>query len=178
MDIGQHTHMVFQPAGPQLAHWSSHAGGLATVVKWAMGGGSKIRHKTKIKKQLNLCKLSAEQTTGTRWGWGAYRSQRWWLRSESTPDSSPHPGLENPKVITELKVKDKLVIRGTETPWFGQILIQVWASLVAQTVKNLPAMQETWIWFPGWEDSPGERNGNSLQYSCLENSIDRGVHGL
>ena len=26
-------------------------------------------------------------------------------------------------------------------------------SLVAQTVKNLPAMQETWIRFLGWEDS-------------------------
>ena len=27
------------------------------------------------------------------------------------------------------------------------------ASLVAQAVKNLPAMQETWIQFLGWEDS-------------------------
>ena len=27
-----------------------------------------------------------------------------------------------------------------------------WASLVAQTVKNLPAMQETWVRFLGWED--------------------------
>ena len=27
-----------------------------------------------------------------------------------------------------------------------------WASLVAQLVKNLPAMQETWIWSLGWED--------------------------
>ena len=26
------------------------------------------------------------------------------------------------------------------------------ASLVAQTVKNLPAMQETWVWSLGWED--------------------------
>ena len=26
------------------------------------------------------------------------------------------------------------------------------ASLVAQTVKNLPAMQETWVQFLGWED--------------------------
>ena len=25
-------------------------------------------------------------------------------------------------------------------------------SLVAQKVKNLPAMQETWIWSLGWED--------------------------
>ena len=27
-----------------------------------------------------------------------------------------------------------------------------WASLIAQLVKNLPAMQETWIWFLDWED--------------------------
>ena len=27
-----------------------------------------------------------------------------------------------------------------------------WASLVAQTVKNLPAMQETQVWPLGWED--------------------------
>ena len=27
------------------------------------------------------------------------------------------------------------------------------ASLVAQTVKNLPAMQETWVQSLGWEDS-------------------------
>ena len=28
-----------------------------------------------------------------------------------------------------------------------------WASLVAQTVKNLPAMRETWVQSLGWEDS-------------------------
>ena len=37
-----------------------------------------------------------------------------------------------------------------------------WASRVAQTVKYLPAMQETWVW------SPEVENGNPLQYSCLE----------
>ena len=36
---------------------------------------------------------------------------------------------------------------------------------------------------PGPERSPGEGNGNPLQYSCLENSMDRGawratVHGI
>ena len=36
---------------------------------------------------------------------------------------------------------------------------------------------------PGMERSPGEGNGNPLQYSCLENSVDRGawratVHGV
>ena len=30
------------------------------------------------------------------------------------------------------------------------------ASLVAQLVKNLPAMQETWVWIPGLGRSPGE----------------------
>ena len=28
---------------------------------------------------------------------------------------------------------------------------------------------------PGSGRSPGERNGNSIQYSCLENSMDRGA---
>ena len=28
-------------------------------------------------------------------------------------------------------------------------------------------------WIPGTGRSPGEENGNPLQYSCLENSIDR-----
>ena len=27
-----------------------------------------------------------------------------------------------------------------------------WASLVAQLIKNLPAMQETWVQSLGWED--------------------------
>ena len=27
-----------------------------------------------------------------------------------------------------------------------------WASLVAQLVKNLPAMRETWVQSLGWED--------------------------
>ena len=49
------------------------------------------------------------------------------------------------------------------------------ASLVAQAVKHLPAMRETGVQSLGWEDSPGEGNGNSLQYSCLENPMDGGA---
>ena len=44
---------------------------------------------------------------------------------------------------------------------------------MAQTVKNLPATQETRVKSLGWED-PWEGNGYPLQYSCLENSVDRG----
>ena len=40
-------------------------------------------------------------------------------------------------------------------------IVALWASLVAQMVKNLPAMQETWVRSLGWEDP-------------LEKSMDRG----
>ena len=46
---------------------------------------------------------------------------------------------------------------------------------MAQTVKRLPTMQETWVRSLGPEDSPGEGNGNPPQYSGLENPMDRGA---
>ena len=42
-----------------------------------------------------------------------------------------------------------------------------WASLVAQLVKSLPAMWETWVRSLGW-DNPQGREGCPLQYSGLE----------
>ena len=42
-------------------------------------------------------------------------------------------------------------------------------------VKNLLTMQDPWVRSLGQEGSPGEGNGNPLQYSCLENPMDRGV---
>ena len=47
--------------------------------------------------------------------------------------------------------------------------------LVAQLVKSLPAVRETWVQSLCWKDSPGVRNGNPLQYSCLENPMDGGA---
>ena len=57
------------------------------------------------------------------------------------------------------------------------------ASLMAQIVKNLAASAEDQGSTPGLGRSPGEGNGNPLQYSCLENPMDRGtwratVHGV
>ena len=56
-------------------------------------------------------------------------------------------------------------------------------SLVAQTGKNLSAMQEIGVRSQGQEDPLEKGKGNPLQYSCLENSMDRGawwatVHGV
>ena len=41
----------------------------------------------------------------------------------------------------------------------------MWASLIAQLVKNLPAMQETTGLIPGSGRSTGEGTGYPLQYS-------------
>ena len=43
---------------------------------------------------------------------------------------------------------------------------------MAELVKNMPAMQGS---IPGLGRSLGEGNGNPLQYSCLENPMDRGA---
>ena len=51
-------------------------------------------------------------------------------------------------------------------------------SLVAQAIKSQPAMQETWVWSLGWEDSPGEGKSYPLQYSGLGNFMDCIVHGV
>ena len=46
------------------------------------------------------------------------------------------------------------------------------ASLVAQLIKILPAMWETWVWSMGWEDPLKKGKGYPLQHSGLENSMD------
>ena len=57
-------------------------------------------------------------------------------------------------------------------------LLTTWSSLIAQLVKNLPAMQETPVWFLGREDPAREGIGYPLQYSGPENSMDYIVHGV
>ena len=56
-------------------------------------------------------------------------------------------------------------------------------SLVAQTVKRLPTMQETRVQSLGQEDLLEKEMATLLQYSCLENPMDGGawwatVHGV
>ena len=52
------------------------------------------------------------------------------------------------------------------------------ASQGALVVKNPPAnagdIRDAGS-IPGWKGSPGGGNGNPLQYSCLENPMDRGA---
>ena len=55
----------------------------------------------------------------------------------------------------------------------GYPLQYSWASLVAQLVKNPPAMQENWVWSLGWKGK-----GYPFQYSSLENLKNCKVHGV
>ena len=59
---------------------------------------------------------------------------------------------------------------------YTPLLKMNWTSLVAQLIKNLPAMRVTWVWSLGWED-PLEK-GTATQYSGLENSMDYIVQGV
>ena len=50
-----------------------------------------------------------------------------------------------------------------------------WGFPGGSVVKNLPVVQGDEDSIPGLGRSPGEGNGNPLQYSCLGNPMDRGV---
>ena len=49
-------------------------------------------------------------------------------------------------------------------------MVPEWASLVAQLVRNLPAMQEPWVQSLGWENLLEKGTATPPQYSGLENS--------
>ena len=69
--------------------------------------------------------------------------------------------------------------------WLGTSTHTFWVSQVVLVVKNPSANKgDAWVavLIPWSGRSPGVGNGNLLQYSCLENSMDRGawratVHG-
>ena len=58
-----------------------------------------------------------------------------------------------------------------------------WASLVAQLVKNLPTMWETWVRSLGWEDPLEEEMATQSSILAWRSPMDRGawrgtVHGV
>ena len=87
---------------------------------------------------------------------------------------------------TTCNARDPGLIPGTErSPGeeIGYPLQYSWASLVAQTVKNLPAMQETWVQSLGWEDPLEESMSTPSSILTWRIPMDRGawraaVHGV
>ena len=53
--------------------------------------------------------------------------------------------------------------------------IKSWASLVAQTVKNLPAMRESWVLSLGWEDPLEEGMATRSSLLAWRIPTDRGA---
>ena len=66
----------------------------------------------------------------------------------------------------------------SHTVSFGSLYEEVWASQVALVLKNVTAnagdIRDVGL-MPGSGRLPREGNGNPLQYSCLENSMERGI---
>ena len=65
----------------------------------------------------------------------------------------------------------------------GYPLQYCWASLMAQMVKNPPAMQETWVRSLGWEDPLEEGMATHSSILAWRTPMDRGawqamVHGV
>ena len=60
----------------------------------------------------------------------------------------------------------------------GTFTLYLWAYPGSSDSEETACNVEDLGLIPGLERSPGEGNGNLLQYSCLENSIDRGADRL
>ena len=135
----------------ELAHWHSH-------LQYTAQSNSQLQWDVKYTLLL-LCETS--KSKGKGWD---YR-KRWRVRNKYDICHS----LQSKKLGTNyfrhealgpyLNISQKGIYR------------YFWVSVVAQTIKNLPAMQETQVRSLGQED-PQEY---PLQYSCLENSMDRGA---
>ena len=67
--------------------------------------------------------------------------------------------------------------------FINQYIQQIWASMVAHVIKNLPEIQETRVQSLGQEDPLEKGMVTHSSISCLENSMDRKawwatVHGV
>ena len=60
-------------------------------------------------------------------------------------------------------------------PLLFEVILSPPTSLVAQVIKASACNAGDTGSILGSGGSPGERNGNPLQFSCLENSMDGGV---
>ena len=102
-----------------------------------------------------------------------------WTRLSTHAPRNENTGMEhiqgNPGVPSKVSegISGALKIHASGNPYHLYFQRTSPLTLVAQTVKNLLAVQEIQIWFLGQEDPLEEENGNSLQYSCQENSMDK-----
>ena len=96
-----------------------------------------------------------------------------WLNFLAVPLTRSHPALkvQSPNLLDRQG-------RPLSMEYFYSHVIYLWASQVALVIKNLPAnagdRRDVGL-IPGLGIFPGGEHGNPLQYSCMENPMDRGA---
>ena len=100
-----------------------------------------------------------------------FSRQEYW---SGVPLLSPLGSLTEMQFLTSNSRVSDSVGKGSKFAFLTGLQVIPWTFLVAQMVKHLPTVQETWAQslIPGSGRSPGGGNGNLLQYSCLENPMD------
>ena len=84
-------------------------------------------------------------------------------------EPSEHTDLSYPSCYPSSVDKARHGARGTPGKLIYFFDINNWGAVILQVdVRNMGSI-------PGTGRSPGEGNGNPLQYSCLENPMDRGA---
>ena len=73
-------------------------------------------------------------------------------------------------ICRSTKLLQQIKVFHREPPYYVD-----WASLVTQTVKNPPAMQETWVRSLGWEDPPEEGMATHSSILAWRIPTDRGA---
>ena len=92
--------------------------------------------------------------------------------------------IKNPPAMCKWsEVKSLSRVQVFATPWTVAYLAPFMRFSRQEYWSGLPFPSQDLGSIPGLERSPGEGNGYPLQYSCLENSMDRGawwvtVHGV
>ena len=105
---------------------------------WSMGREDPLEEGTATPSNILAWKIPWTEELGRLRSMGSQRVRHYWA-TELSGYSKCGPWSGSISTTWEL-VRNA----GSQLP--------LQASLVAQLVKNLPAMQETWVWSLGWED--------------------------
>ena len=149
--------------------WESHS-----RMRW-WGDGQKVSEEVDIKMREQLRTRKAKSETQTKC---SFNGHQWQEQNNSCFKLTSILGIVSASEAEQLFAKvvsdgldcTWLLLWGKETKHFYVALM---TSLVAQTGKHLPTNAGDLGLIPGSGRSPGEGNGNPLQYFCLENPMDR-----